>query len=182
MCKKDIKKAKNFLLKPSKAFEQEKKTKLADAFKYMLLFGILFSVLSTAVVAVLIPETAVPLSLLLAFVSTYVMLIVKTVIGGLWLHLWAYIFKARKGVVQTLKISLYSETPYYLLGWIPYISLVGSIWSLVVKVPGLMKLQDMKKNYAIAAVVIEFLIPIAVVLLVVYLYPELFLLQTETII
>jgi hypothetical protein len=145
-------KALEFLQKPASAYSKEKSTDVIEAFKYLLVLSLVVSVLSAAI-------SLSPL----AFVAVYLMGIVFTVIGGLWLHLWAYIFGAKGGLNQTLKTVLYGGTPSYLLGWIPYISIIFGLWSLYLGWIGLQKLHGMPGNKALLAILIAFIIPMIVV-------------------
>lgn len=144
-----IQKAMEFLQKPAKAFEKEKTTEVMDSFKYAAVLFLVVSVLS-AIIS-LNPVT---------FVIVYVVGIIFLVIGGLWLHLWAYIFGAKKGLNQTLKTVFYGGTPSYLLGWIPFIAIIFSLWGLYLQWIGLQKLQGMPGNKALLAILIAFIIPL----------------------
>jgi hypothetical protein len=157
----------SFVLKPGKTFEANKKTKLADAVKYMLFFGIFFAVLNTLILAVVYPVIVTASGLIVAVVLSYILNILRSVVGGAWLHIWTYILSARKGVAQTLKVSIYGDTPYNVLGWIPFVNIIALVWSLVLKVLGLMKLQGIGRNRAVAAIVVATVIPVMVLMLVI---------------
>ena len=83
-------------------------------------------------------------------------------IAGLWLHLWAYIFGAKKGLHQTLKTVFYGGTPSYLLGWIPFIAILFWLWSLYLQWIGLQKLHDMPGNKALLSILIAFILPLII--------------------
>lgn len=159
MDKKLFKKIKGFLLSPSKAFKAEEKTKLGDTFKYALVGLVVMGLLSGLIAA--FTGGAI------AFVSVLFMAIiggtVAILIGGLWLHLWAYLFGAKKGVAQTIKIVAYANTPGYYLGWIPLINIVAGIWTIVLEVIGLTKLQKLSTGRAVGAVLIAIIIPLVII-------------------
>jgi len=156
-----------FFLSPKKAFKAEEKTKLNEAFKYSLIGLIVLGVLA-AFITLALPEAfaeiELPLSVLwlAVFLTTVIIGFIGLVIKGLWFHLWAYLFGARKGVSQTIKVVLYSETPNYYLGWIPVFSIITGIWSLVLAVIGIKQLQKISTTRAIAAVVIAVIIPLVI--------------------
>jgi hypothetical protein len=152
MIEKIFKKAMGFLKQPEKAFDREKGTDVMEAFKYLALLFLVVSVLSAVI-------SLNPAS----FVAIYVMGIIFSVIAGLWLHLWAYVFGAKKGLHQTLKAFFYGGTPSYLLGWIPFIGLLFWVWALYLQWIGLQRLQDMKGNRAAFSILVAFIIPIMAV-------------------
>ncbi|MFA4859265.1 YIP1 family protein [Methanoregula sp.] len=87
-----------------------------------------------------------------------------------WIHLWVYLFGGRKGIMQTFKAILYGDTPNLLLGWIPFIGIIFTLWSLVLGVLGIRELQEISTRNAVLAVtiaIITMLIP--VILLTAYL-------------
>lgn len=144
-------KAMGFLKQPAKSFEKEKATDVTEAFKYMLFLTLVIAILSAIV------------SLnALTFLGIYVFVIFGSVIIGLWLHLWAYIFGAKKGLNQTLKTVFYAGTPNYLLGWIPFIAIIFMLWSLYLDWVGLQKLQALPGDKALFAILIAFIIPMII--------------------
>jgi hypothetical protein len=147
-------KAMGFLQKPAKAYDKEKGTDVFEAFKYMAILFLVVSVL-TAVIS-LQPLT---------FVLVYVYGIVSTVIAGLWLHLWAYIFGAKRGLHQTLKTVFYGGTPNYLLGWIPYIGILFWLWTLYLNWTGLQRLHGMPGDRATFSILVAFVVPMAIMVI-----------------
>jgi hypothetical protein len=156
MLNKIVEKAKGFLQRPEAAFSSEKTTDPMDGFIYMAVLSLVSAILAGAIV--LSP---------LAIVEAYIFGIVFIVIAGLWLHLWALIVGAKGGLKQTLKAVFYGGTPGYLLGWIPYIGILFSLWSLYLEWMGLKVLHEMSGDKAALSIVIAIVIPaiIALVLL-----------------
>jgi hypothetical protein len=169
-----------FLKAPSKAFESIKKKSMGEAFRYMLVMGVIVSVLGgivgyavNSVLMSLLPaaaEAMTPLMVATTIVFGYVFVIILNVLFSLWLHLWVYVFGSRKGLEQTMKAVFYSDTPSYLLGWIPIVGFITLIWSLVLNIIGLMKLQGMNGIRAVGAVVIAVAIPTVMMGLVFFVY------------
>ena len=173
--------AKGFLLNPKAAFDAETKTDIWSAFKYMAIWLIITGILSAVVLAIggasmtsLIAKF-IPLGGAIAggvtagltvstFFSVWIGGIVGAIVLGLWLHLWAYLLGARNKLENTFKTVFYGNTPTYVLGWIPFVSIVGAIWSLVLYTIGLTHLQKMPTGRAIGAVVIAIVIPLVLML------------------
>jgi len=81
--------------------------------------------------------------------TQYVTGFIATMVVGVWLHLWAWLFGAR-GFGSTLKIVVYGSTPSFLLGWLVVVPVVGRyvrlaliIWSFVLFWIGLKKLHHL---------------------------------------
>jgi hypothetical protein len=172
-----------FIRAPVKAFDSVKKKKMGEAFQYMLILGVIVAVLGgivtyvtdSLIASTLLPAAAAatPAVIISSVVFSYVFMVILNILFGLWLHLWVYIFGSKRGLDQTMKVVFYSDTPSYLLGWIPVVGIITIIWSFVLSIFGLMRLHDMKGGRATAAVVISVLIPtiVAFVLVMVYLIP-----------
>jgi len=159
-------KVKGFIMSPSKAFKAEATTNLGESFKYAL-FGLAFLGVLTGLIYMAIPSAAMPFVGPILIVAMLAMIVIfgfiGILLGGLWLHLWAYIFGARKGLTQTLKIVIYARTPTYYLGWIPFFSIIAGIWEIVLSVIGLQQLQKLSTGRAIGAVLIAIIIPLVVI-------------------
>jgi hypothetical protein len=159
MLSKIFDKAMVFLKQPAKAFDNEKKTEVMEAFIYMAVLSIVAAVLS-GVVSLF---STLPVFVLSVIVLGYIGSIVISVIIGLWLHLWAYIFGAKKGLHQTLKTVFYAGTPNYLLGWIPFIGIIFWLWTIYLNWIGLQRLQGLPGNKAAGAILIAFIIPAIII-------------------
>jgi hypothetical protein len=160
MLEKIFQKAMGFLQQPKKAFDSEKKTEVMEGFIYMAVLSIVLAVLSGAMT--LFSPISPGAFAIAAIVGIYIGGVVFSVIGGLWLHLWAYIFGAKKGLHQTLKTVFYAGTPNYLLGWIPFIGMIFGLWTLYLDWIGLQRLQAMPGDKAALAIIIAFIIPMIV--------------------
>ncbi len=166
-----IYKAVDFLKSPEKSFDSVKGKKIGEAFKFVLIVALIFAVLNGVVAGLMLSYTPIlaatlPLIVISVIVVSYIGIIIFLTIWGLWLHLWAYIFGARRGLEQTIKAVYYGNSPVYLLGWIPVILIISSIWSLVLQGIGLKKLQGMNTGKAASAMVIAIIIPLVIALTV----------------
>jgi hypothetical protein len=180
-----------FLWGPSENFDAVKEDTFGDAIKYYLpllvLFSALFAVVTAAILlnpmvqgivsdmSSMLPE-ACPIGLLLTLLNQFDMLtlggglfigaliggIVGILILGIWLHIWTYAFGGRRGLTQTIKALMYSATPFFLLGWIPGLDVLGLIWFLLLVLNGLMELQEMYSGRAILALIFALVVPMVI--------------------
>lgn len=165
-------KGKTFLFEPAKAFKKEGKTNFGEAFKYLLVLGIINAVLGGIVVGAFSMNA---IALVGAIVGIYVTLVIGALIGGIILHIFAYIVGARGGFEQTFKATFYGQTPTLLLGWIPAIGGIFVIWSIVLQIIGIRDLHKISTGRAVLAVLLPIIIiGIAVLLLAVALMSVLF--------
>lgn len=171
-----IYKAIDFLKSPEKSFGSIKGEKLGEAFKFMLVVSVIFAVINGIVAGLMaeyfsagfgMPGTMLlPVVILVSIVGSYIAIIIGLTIWGLWLHLWAYIFGAKKGLEQTMKSVYYGSSPYYLLGWIPVISIIFGIWALVLHWMGIKNLHGMEGGKAALALIIAIIIPLVIAVVV----------------
>ena len=174
------KKIKGFLFKPTETFSASKDEDLGTAFLYILPLIVISNIL-IAVIRYLLPSAPLlPFSSLpysssysLSSIPTHVLEdsilgIIYLFIGGLWIHLWAWIFGARKGITKTLSARFYSTTPGYLFGWIPVIGIIiSSVWTLVLTALGISEFQEISRRKSVYAVIWSIIPAIIVVVLVV---------------
>lgn len=166
-----LKKAYGFVKSPAKSFKPVKKEALGEAFKYMALMTLLiffltpayFSITAFVKGAFLWSDLLNPLLVILMLLF-YLYSIIGLTFLSLWLHVWAYVLGAKKGLVQTMKATFYGATPYYLLGWIPPVWIISLFWTLILQWLGLMKLQEINPGKAMIAILIPWLIMIYIYL------------------
>ena len=72
-------------------------------------------------------------------------------IGSLWMHIWVYVCGGRKGVGQTIKSMAYGYVPTFLFGWIPFVGVIFSIWTLAVQIIGFRQLHEISTGRAVLA-------------------------------
>ena len=166
MAKKFFERVKSFIVKPKKAFDEEKKTSLKDTILYGFKGFILFAIPYSIIAAITgwysggtLGLVIVPIILIFVpFVG-----IAGTIIGALWYHLWAYVFGAREGWENTARALFFGNTPTYILGWIPIVNIAIGIWSLVLFGMGLKRLQKLSTGRTIAAILVAMLIPLLII-------------------
>lgn len=161
---------KGFILSPAKAFKAEKKTSLGEAFKYGFIGLLVLGALSALMALIMpttnqLPEVIGPgLGAAITFFVIAIVGFIGLLVNGLWLHLWAYVFGAKQGLSETIKIVFYSETPSYYLGWIPLLNIVAGIWTIILSGIGLMHLQKLSRGRAAGAIIVAVVIPIIIIL------------------
>jgi len=168
-------KAIDFLIRPSKNFDSVKRYKLGEAFKFMLAISIVFAVLNGIVgtlfsyymqsmlgLPLAYPLELMPVMIITSIIVSYIFIVIFLTIWSLWQHLWAYVLGAKKGIEQTMKSVFYGTSPLFLLGWIPLVSIVSVIWSLVLHGIGIKRLHGIKTGKAALAIVIAILIPMII--------------------
>ncbi len=155
-----LEKAKSFITEPSKAFKKEGKTSFGEAFKYLLVLGIINAVLGGLIAGAILG----PLGIVGAIVGIYILMVVGSLVGGLLLHVFACIVGAKKGIEQTFKALFFGQTPVLLLGWIPVIGWVMSIWGIVLSIIGLKELHKISLFKAILAYVLLIVVVMVVIL------------------
>lgn len=175
--KKDIfEKAKTFIMDPKTAFDRETKSDAISGLKYAVIWLFIMALLSAIVYGIFgnrissfmtsmwLPESVMEAeitvgSTLSTFFGAWIGGVIGLLILGLWLHLWAYILGARMKLENTLKVVFYGNTPSYVLGWIPLLNVIATIWALVLYIMGLTRLQKLTTGKAILTLVIAILIP-----------------------
>ena len=157
-------KIKGFMAKPSETFREVEKEEIGEGIKYFALLGIVFSVLSGVVTAFLSGASS---NLAISIVSIYAACFVAVFVDSLVTHLFVWILGGNAGYKQTLKSYLYSSTPALLLGWIPWINIIAMIWSFILNIVGISKLQKISKARAFLAIVLPVIIAAIFVLVLV---------------
>ena len=160
-----VEKIKGILTEPSKTFDALKGETLGESIKYYaviaaisaalnallfaLAFGTMFGQLRTMMGA-----SAGAASAIVFFVILFIFQIIGVFISSAVFHIFVYLAGGRKGLTQTIKAVIYGSTPGLLIGWIPFIGMIGGLWSLVLEVLGIRQLHEMTTGRAVLAVVI----------------------------
>jgi hypothetical protein len=172
------------MLSPSETFEKAKGDTLGDGIKYALiwyvilglLLGIILAVVLTAFLGMLVamipgvPAGVTGFGLILIPIILVCMIVgglLGLIIGGAWLHLWVYACGGREGYRQTVKAIAYGGTPAYVLGWIPFLNIIGGIWAFVVCLIGLSRLHGIGIGRALVAYILACIIPVVIYMAVV---------------
>lgn len=176
-----VEKAKGFLMAPTKTFQETRTESLGDAFRYyvvlLIIFTVLYAIVSVAVGMVMYTDSLNQLAatgmlgsamaellenfsgfivaLQIFFVYLlFLILLIGVFLDALFYHVFVILFGGEKGFVQTIKTMMYASTPWFLLGWIPYISIIGVIWALILFILGIKENQEMTLGRAILAVLV----------------------------
>jgi hypothetical protein len=174
---------KGFILSPTEAFQKVKGADLGDTLKYYLILVVINTVLSViislvalsaiwAAFAALFPSLGLGAPVLAGFgivifaILMIFVLLVLLFIGAAWLHLWVYLLGGRKGYLQTLKALAYGDTPYLLIGWIPFVGIIGAIWSFILSIIGVRVLHEMTIGRAAVAVILAAVILFIIIALI----------------
>lgn len=174
-------KVKGFLLKPSETFQATRTESLSSAFQYyvilLIIFSILYAIVSVAVgvaffndyvnqiaatgllgsiganIMTVFTGFVATLSLFMAY-FLFLILLFGVFLDGFFYHVFVILFGGTKGVVQTIKTVMYASTPFFILGWIPYISIIGAVWAWILLIIGIKENHEMVLGHAILVVVI----------------------------
>ena len=187
-----VDKVKGFLMAPTKAFQDSRADSLGAAFRYyvtlLVIFTILYAIVSTAIgmasFASMIEQLAasgaigealagvlqnfsdfmVAMSLFFVYLL-FILMLFGIFLEGFIIHVFVILFGGTKGIVMTLKTVMYAFTPWFLLGWIPYVSVIGALWTLILLILGIKETQEMTLGDAL----LVFLVPIILVLILAFL-------------
>lgn len=175
-----IEKIRGFLLSPVETFQKSRDDEVVPALAYFIVLLVINGILWALVMAsrvMIHPVLAVTryglgTNPVLVFITGLILVIVLELffilIFGLWLHLFAYITGARKGIMQTEKAVIYGSTPLLLLGWIPVIgSFIGGIWTIILTIIGLREMHGITTGKAVIAYVLSFAIIIIILVLII---------------
>ncbi len=171
-----LEKVKGLLLEPSKTFDSLKDEPLEEALKYYAIIAAVYSALFALMFAFAgslfgsmmgyrnlgtMMGAGVGIGAAVVFFVMFMILaIAGAFIGGAILHIFVYIVGGRKGIVQTIKAGMYGSTPSLLLGWIPFIGMIATIWSLIVEVIGIRQLHELTTGRAVLAILIPIILAI----------------------
>ena len=176
---------KGFLLAPSATFRKTRGKSVAAAYQYYAALLVIFTVLFGIVVVSLgfssfmtmanqmaaIPILGGVISAAVVNFSTFIIslnvffvylvflaLFMGIFILGLKTHVFVLLMGGEKGVVQTVKTTMYASTPALLLGWIPFVGVIGCIWSLALLVIGIKENHEMEMGNAVLVVFIPIML------------------------
>jgi hypothetical protein len=169
-----VEKLKGFLLAPSETFRKSREDTLGATFSYYIVLAIISAILVTLLytaVASLSPLSTLPgfagvfpAAMFVVLIITY---IIAPFIGGAWLHIFVWLLGGRNGYIQTVKSMMYGSTPSLLLSWIPLVSIIGAIWTVILEIIGIRELHGISTGRAVAAVIISLVLIVTIVALIV---------------
>jgi hypothetical protein len=186
-----VDKMKGFLLSPAEAFKGSRADSLGAAYRYyvmlLIIFSILYAIVSTAIGAAafssMLDQLAgsgifgaalaealrnfsgfiIALDLFFAY-ALFLFMLFWIFISGFMYHAFVLLFGGEKGVVATVKTVMYAYTPWLLLGWIPYVAVIGAIWSFVLLIIGIKETQEMTLGNAFLVIIIPLVLIFLLVL------------------
>jgi len=182
----DTKKLKGFLMAPSETFKASKGDTLGSAFQYYTILLVIWTILA-AIVAALMSHIAFQDALIRlsntgilgnlmakslanfsGFVTTmavtavyafFLIALVGVFISGFLWHVFVLLFGGgNKDIVQSIKTVMYASTPFFLLGWIPYIAIIGIIWYFVLLILGFAEMDDITIGQSVLVVIVPLLL------------------------
>lgn len=145
---------KDLLVQPVAAFQKLKEKPIIAALGFFAMVLLIFSVLSSIVDLSLSNPVRLIIEIIVGYISLFVVILLCTVI----LHLFVYLVGGRAGGEQTIKVALYAFTPFGLIGWIPFVGLLGMLWSLILTVLGVREFHDLSTGRAVIAVILPFIL------------------------
>jgi len=187
-----VEKVRGFLMAPAESFRRSRGDSVGAAFRYFAVLLVGYTILS-AIVAVslgmyafndMIAQLAqtgmvgaalaealgnmgsfVAAMMLFSVYLFFVIALFGIFLKGLALHVFVLLFGGEKGPEQTLKTTMYATTPYFLLGWIPYVSIIGAIWYLVLLIIGIRETQEIDTGKAVLVVILPIILILILALL-----------------
>jgi len=174
-----VNKVKGILLTPVEAFQQARaddpKTLLmyfAPLLVFLAIMSTLVSLVLTVVLSIFNPF-GIAGGIITSIMGFFVILIVYPIIAAIftiWLHIITYLAGGRKDIFQTGKAVFYGMTPSLLLGWIPLVSYIAALASIVYATIGLRELQELDTVRAIIVMAIAVLVPLVIIIVLVVLF------------
>ena len=164
-----VEKIRKILLHPSEFFDDVKSEGIGGAFKYLAVLGLAY-ILVVLALYFLVPSIS-PFGALQAYMDYigmsltattgialalgfYVLILVIPFIGVGVLHLFVKLFGGHGSYADTYNAVVYGNTPTYLLGWIPYVGALATLYSLYLEIKGISKLHDISMLRAVLAVIV----------------------------
>lgn len=183
---------KGFLMSPVEAFKQVGSKSLGAAYQYyvtlLVIFTILYGIVTLIVGTIMfnsyvqqlamIPIIGKVLSVELAKFGSFVvvaelfyvyMVFLALLFGvffvGLLLHAFVLMMDGKKGIRETIKTTMFAATPGLLLGWIPVISIIGWVWSVVLLILGFRDNNGLSFEKSVFVVIVPILLGLIMVIL-----------------
>ena len=95
----------------------------------------------------------------------FLVLLFAVFLAGFLLHAFVLLMDGKKDVKETLKTTMYAATPGLLLGWIPFVCIIGWAWSFVLLILGLRDNNGLSFEKALLAVVVPVLLGLIMLVL-----------------
>jgi len=187
-----VKNVQGFLMSPVEAFKQVGTKSLGAAYQYytilLVIFAVLYGIVTLAVGAFMfngyvqqlsmVPLIGKILSAQLAKFGAFVMvselfyvymvflaLLFGVFLVGFLLHVFVIMMDGKKGVRETIKTTMFAATPGLLLGWIPFICIIGWVWSFVLLILGFRDNNGLSFEKAVLVAVIPVILGLIMLVL-----------------
>lgn len=181
---------KGFLVSPADTFRKAKEKTLGAAFQYytvlLVIFTILLAIVTVSMGIAHFSQTAGNLATVpgigalisggmekfsgfivawevFAVYLLFLIMLFGIFLSGLYYHVFVLLMGGKNGVTQSMKTVMYASTPFLLLGWIPYVNIIGAIWYLVLLIIGFEQTQDLSIGKAILVILIPIVLMIILV-------------------
>lgn len=167
------------LTQPGKFFDGIKNDGLPTAYQHYIALLIPYSILS-GIVSIIgnsntltsfiinLPTSGYKLQKILSPLITELGFLIMfiTFLAGMYLvffsgaviHGCVLLAGGEKGIGQTLKVQMYSFTPFLILGWIPIIGLITLLWSAVIMVVGLQRCSNLNLWKSVLVIILPILL------------------------
>ena len=166
-------KIKKVLLRPTEFFtEIKKEVGVGKAFKYLALISLVYAVLLTIfmfIFSIFLGGFGLFFLLVLPIIIYFISLI-GSFVGAGFMHLFVKMFGGKGDYSATYKVSVYSATPTFLLGWIQFVNLFVSIYSFYLYLKGLSILHDISMGRAFLIAIIPAIIIVAIVFAFIFIF------------
>ena len=163
-------KLKKILFSPGKFFSEIKKEKgVRKAFNFLAGYYLFFMILSGIVFFVTGEKnnySGLGINIsnkewIIVLIGTYIFGLLFSFVSALFLKLWIRIFGGKGKYEDAYKLNIYSNAPYYLIGWMPLINMIIWVYGLGLLIIGTKKIYKFSTTKAI----LIYVVPLAILFL-----------------
>jgi len=163
-------KIKQILFSPNAFFQNLKEKGIKEPFTFLLTIAIISSVVGSIINVTLyknqtlqmLQSFQISLSLYSVFlilaIGSYILIIIMDFINAFFLRIYLRLFKGKKPYSDAYRLLVYSFTPTYLFGWIPFVSILALIYSFILLIIGTHKMYKFSPLKATLIYVIPLII------------------------
>ena len=175
-----IKKIKKILFEPDIFFSKLKEDGVKKSAIYYLILSLFTTILLVVLslvafnqrwnIGLMQYKDVVEISIGMIFVLgvlIYILGFAFSFVGAYLLHLWLKLWGANVEYFKTYQLCAYARTPNFLLGWIPFIGLLASVYRLVLLIMGTERIHKLPHKKAIYAYVIPLILWLLVMIILV---------------
>ncbi|MDD3978113.1 MAG: YIP1 family protein [Methanomicrobium sp.] len=149
--------------RPVKTLREIRSRKISDVLVLIFSMGIFYSVLLSIVIFCNLdifysyeflnfakPHLWIPI--------IYGLVIADVFLNTLFIHVFVIIVEGKNGLFETLKSVSYSSVPTLILGWIPIIGIITTVWALVLQTIAIRELHEISTGRAVIAMILPYII------------------------